>query len=136
MTKPTSNYEMVREFHDKFGAETDAEFRRDLIDLKMRLINEELKELRAELYGGSPPFIKPKNINKAKFAKELVDLLYVVYGLGDTFGIPVDEVFTEVHRSNMSKLGDDGKPVTREDGKILKGPNYKQADVERITRHI
>lgn len=133
-SKDLSNFEKVREFQDKFGAETDAEFRRDLIDLKMRLINEELEELCAELYGVSFLCVEPIHIDRAKFAKELVDVLYVVYGLGDTFGIPVDKVFEEVHSSNMSKLGEDGRPVTRDDGKILKGPNYRPANIEKVLR--
>jgi len=135
MTKPTSNYEMVREFHDAMNVETDLpEYRRDAVNLRMRLINEELKELREELYGDRTDnkMISPKDIDHIKVAKELADLLYVVYGAADVFGILIDGVFAEVHKSNMSKLGEDGKPIYREDGKVLKGPNYKEADVAKV----
>jgi predicted HAD superfamily Cof-like phosphohydrolase len=80
-----------------------------------------------------------KELNKAivskdipAIAKELCDLLYVVYGMGITFGIPVDECFAEVHRSNMSKLGPDGKPIYRADGKVLKGPDYFEPDLRKV----
>ena len=65
-------------------------------------------------------------------AKELVDLLYVVYGTGSEFGIDLDKCFAEVHRSNMTKLGDDGKPVVREDGKFLKSDRYEKPNLKRI----
>jgi predicted HAD superfamily Cof-like phosphohydrolase len=57
-------------------------------------------------------------------ADAIADLLYVTYGAALTFGIPVREVFAEVHRSNMTKLDDEGKPLYREDGKVMKGPNF------------
>lgn len=65
-------------------------------------------------------------------AKELADLLYVVYGSAIEFGIPIDEVFDEVHRSNMSKLGPNGEAEVRGDGKILRGKYYSPADVRSI----
>lgn len=64
----------------------------------------------------------------------LEDLLVAIYSMADAFGIPIVAVFEEVHRSNMSKLGEDGKPILREDGKILKGPNFTQPDLERVMR--
>ena len=57
--------------------------------------------------------------------KELADLVYVCYQYAANMGWPLDEALDRVHRSNMSKLGEDGKPIYREDGKVLKGPNYK-----------
>lgn len=66
-------------------------------------------------------------------ADALADLLYVVYGAAHTYGIPIDAIFSEVHRSNMSKLGDDGRPVLRPaDGKVMKGPNYSAPALEPI----
>ena len=65
-------------------------------------------------------------------ADALTDILYVVYGTGHSYGIDLDECFQEVHSSNMSKLGEDGKPIRRDDGKILKGPNYFAPDLESI----
>lgn len=82
--------------------------------LRCALIEEEAAEFRAAVEDGDIVGV----------ADAIADLLYVVYGAALTFGIPVREVFTEVHRSNMTKLGDDGVPVYREDGKVLKGPNF------------
>jgi len=64
--------------------------------------------------------------------KELADLVYVVYGFAATFGWDLDEAVRRVHASNMSKLGDDGQPIYREDGKVLKGPNYEPPNLEDL----
>lgn len=63
---------------------------------------------------------------------ELADILYVVYGTALHYGVDLDAVVAEVHRANMSKLGDDGKPLRRADGKVLKGPNYRPPDVAGV----
>lgn len=122
-----SNYEMVREFHQVFGAEL-----RDTPS--MQTSDAELKVLRGNLiYEECREVLDALDFNDiAHLAKELADLLYVVYGTAASFGIPMDAVFAEVHRSNMSKAGEDGKPILRDDGKVLKGPNYFQADVQKI----
>ena len=62
---------------------------------------------------------------QAEALKELADLVYVCYQYAENMGWLLDEALDRVHKSNMSKLGEDGKPVYREDGKVLKGPNYK-----------
>ena len=62
--------------------------------------------------------------NLLEVADALTDLLYVTYGAGHAFGIDLDKCFEEVQNSNMSKLGDDGKPIYNEFGKVMKGPNY------------
>ena len=69
---------------------------------------------------------------KAALLKELCDLQYVLSGFAVTFGLPLDEAFKRVHESNMSKLGPDGNPIYREDGKVLKGPNYKKPDLSDL----
>lgn len=89
-----------------------------LLDLRLKLIEEEYAEATEAQ-------------SLENFVKEMADLVYVVLGFFATAGIDFDLVFDEVHRSNMSKLGDDGKPLIREDGKVLKGPNYTPADVTR-----
>lgn len=61
--------------------------------------------------------------------KELADLVYVTYGYAATFGWDLDEAVRRVHASNMSKLDDKGEPIYREDGKVLKGPNYQEPDL-------
>lgn len=65
-------------------------------------------------------------------AQELADVVYVAYGTAYSLGIPLDAVLAEVHRANMSKMGDDGRPVLREDGKVLKGPNFRPPDVAAV----
>ena len=65
-------------------------------------------------------------------ADALTDLLYVVYGAGHAFGIDLDECFHEVHRSNLSKLGTDFKPIKREDGKVLKPDTYSPPDLKTV----
>jgi predicted HAD superfamily Cof-like phosphohydrolase len=65
-------------------------------------------------------------------ADALTVILYVTYGAGAGFGIDLDKCFKEVHSSNMSKLDRDGRPIYREDGKILKGPDYFEPNLEKI----
>ena len=67
--------------------------------------------------------------NPAEELKELADLVYVVYGYANVRGWNLDEALRRVHVSNMSKLGDDGRPLFRADGKVMKGPNYKKPDL-------
>lgn len=90
--------------------------------LRLDLIEEELDELTDAVVKG----------DVVEIADALADILYVTYGAAHTFGIPIDEVFAEVHRSNMTKLGADGKPVLRADGKAMKGPNYEPPQVAKI----
>lgn len=135
----TSNFNMVQEFHEAMGVKKEIwEPSQSLIDLRLNLIDEELTELTKEFYTGYLDFNEtpqPNTLldyfNKKQVAKELADLLYVVYGTADSFGIDIDRVFAEVHRSNMSKLVD-GKPLKREDGKVLKGPNYTPPNLDFI----
>lgn len=118
----------VREFHEAFGlpvAESVTVPDTDRIALRRSLIREESNEAIHELSGFLYSFGKAENL-----AKELADLLYVTYGCALEFGIDLDKVFEEVHRSNMSKLGEDGKPIYREDGKVIKGPNYRPPNLE------
>ena len=88
-------------------------------ELRCALIEEEAAEFRAAVEDGDIVGV----------ADAIADLLYVVYGAALTFGIPVREVFAEVHRSNMTKLGGDGVPLYREDGKVLKGPNFSPPEL-------
>lgn len=94
----------------------------EVADLRIELIAEELQELCEAV----------DNRDMAEIADALTDLLYVVYGAGAAYGIDLDATFDEVHESNMSKLGEDGNPIYREDGKILKGPNYWAPDMEKF----
>ena len=73
---------------------------------------------------------------KARMLKEMADVQYVLSGLAVTLGLPLQEAFNRVHQSNMSKLGLDGKPLYRDDGKVMKGPNYLPPDMETLLETI
>lgn len=127
-----TNYEMVQEFHEVMGTRRNVwPPTQDLLSLRCDLIAEEINEVAGELPNDQTDLEALKEISKQRLAKELADLLYVVYGTADAFGIDIDRVFAEVHRSNMSKLVD-GKPLKREDGKVLKGPNYTPPDLSFV----
>lgn len=122
-----SNFESVGVFMHTFNQEVkkEAEFPSEQIcKLRVDLIDEELEELKEA--------IRDKDI--VEVADALTDLLYVVYGAGHAFGIDLDACFNEVHRSNMSKLGSDGKPMYREDGKVLKGPAFFEPNLKQIVQ--
>lgn len=122
-------YEMVLEFHEKFGAAINQPFSADLIELRVNLIDEEAIEVWAELEEFTGKY--RKDINKVKLTKELADLMYVTIGTAITFGLPLEEVFAEVHKSNMSKLTKEGYVLRREDGKVLKSDQYQEPDLEK-----
>lgn len=102
--------------------------RQRLIQEEFREVEEEFERIKQRLVMGYPN-ARAVYYDIARLAKELADLHYVIDGTELEFGIPGDEVYTEVHQSNMSKLGSDGRPLRRHDGKVLKGPNYFEADI-------
>ncbi len=111
------------------------------IKLGLKLIEEETEEFREAVENlfentecGEGEDVL--NDNREDLAKELTDILYVCYWTAAKIGIDVNEAFRRVHASNMSKLGLDGKPVKREDGKVLKGPGYHAPDLSDIVRHV
>lgn len=117
--------EMVKQFHSALGqpiGESPHLPSEDRELLRLSLLNEEYGEVMEAL----------RNRDLSNLAKELADLVYVTYGFAIEAGIDLDSVLEEVHRSNMSKMGADGKPIYRADGKVLKGPNYFEADVDSI----
>ncbi len=120
-----SNFEKVKIFMKAFGQEVKekAEFPGDKItSLRCDLINEELQELQDA--------IRRKDIKEV--ADALTDILYVTYGAGHAFGIDLDKCFLEVQKSNMSKLGEDDKPIYNDKGKVMKGPNYFKPDLNKF----
>lgn len=126
-----TNFKMVEEFHRAFKPhQIGIPFSIDDLTLCQTLITEEAMEVD----DAADHLVYTPNSKeyRAAFAKELTDLLYVVYSAGVTFGIDLDEAFKRVHESNMSKLGEDGKPIKRADGKILKGPNYWVPDLSGL----
>lgn len=141
MMKDKTNFEKVREFHKAFGLDLDNKNPdKELLQLRENLISEECAEFYNEIFEQNPIWDLEKPIveyyiedfDRQRVAKELADILYVTYGTAAAFGIDIDTVFNIVHESNMSKLGEDGKPIYRDDGKVLKGPNYKEADLSGV----
>jgi len=116
---------MVHEFHETFGSTINDKptipSPRD-VGLRKALIAEEAREFEEAADKG----------DLEEIAKELADILVVTYGAAVTYGIDMEEVFREVHRSNMSKVWEDGTIRRREDGKVLKPPTYSKANVGPI----
>lgn len=120
---------MVEHFHWRFNCPVDQRTP-DVLGTRRRLINEESRELRDELVTAHQALALGDRIpNLDKIAKEMSDVLYVVYGTAVALGIDLEEAFRRVHQSNMSKLGVDNRPIFREDGKVLKGDNYFEPDM-------
>jgi len=120
-----TNFELVGDFMESMDQDVlmSPEFPDEYIQkLRIDLIEEELDELHLAV----------DNQNMVEVADALTDLLYVVYGAGHAFGIDLDECFAEVHRSNLSKLGTDFKPIKREDGKVLKPDTYSPPDLKTV----
>ena len=120
-----SNFNKVKIFMKTFGQEvkTKPSFSTDKINsLRYDLINEELEELKEAM----------KNKDLLEVADALTDILYVTYGAGHAFGVDLDKCFEEVQNSNMSKLGEEGKPIYNEAGKVMKGPKYFKPDLTKF----
>ena len=100
----------------------------EVLKLRHNLIEEELNEFYKAVFDTYCAHMDYDDAAKKKAMVEMIDgitdLLYVVVGTAVAFGIPIDTAFERVHASNLSKLGEDGKPIYRKDGKILKGPNF------------
>tara|TARA_B100000519_G_C14141232_1_gene389920 strand:- start:456 stop:881 length:426 start_codon:yes stop_codon:yes gene_type:complete len=125
--------DQARIFREKFGQEildniSSAGFiKKKLWDMQLDLIEEEASEL---FEAAEDLFESPEdNQLRIKFVKEISDLVFVCYQLAAAFSIDLDEAMLRVFDSNMSKLDEYGKPIYREDGKVLKGPNYKEPDL-------
>ena len=122
-----SNFKDVKIFMEKFGqmVRTKPQFPDDkTMQLRLDLIKEELGELEEAM--------KTKNLKEV--ADALTDILYVTYGAGYAYGIDLDQCFKEVQRANMSKIGEDGKPIYNDQGKVMKGPNYTKPDLSKFVK--
>ena len=120
-----SNFNKVKTFMETFGQEvkTKPSFSADKVNnLRCDLIKEELEELKVAI----------KNKDLLEVADALTDILYVTYGAGHAFGIDLDKCFDEVQKSNMSKLGEDGRPIYNESGKVMKGPAYFKPNLNKL----
>ena len=149
---------LVRIFHSIFGhpiAERLTPGDKKLRELRVKLIAEELTELCQALgvrlaidhdprlaeedgrnYTRVEAVFNNDQVNLTEAADALGDLDYVVQGSNLVFGIPAEAVMTEIQRSNLSKLGEDGQPIYREDGKIMKGPNYAPPNIRHVLDRI
>ena len=122
-----TNFEKVGLFMKTFGQDVKNKpgFSSEKINnLRISLINEELEELKQAM----------KNNDLKEVVDALTDILYVTYGAGHAFGVNLDKCFDEVQKSNMSKLGEDGKPIYNEAGKVMKGPNYFKPDLSKFIK--
>ena len=120
-----TNFTDVKVFMETFGqmVRTKPQFPDEkTMKLRYDLIKEELNELEHAM--------KTKNLKE--IADALTDILYVTYGAGFAYGIDLDKCFKEVQRANMSKLGEDGKPIFNEKGKVMKGPNYREPNLKQF----
>jgi predicted HAD superfamily Cof-like phosphohydrolase len=119
--------DMVMEFHQVYNTyiSEKPELRdKKIAKLRIGLFDEELNEFKEAVYTD----------NLVEIADAIGDIIYIAIGAAISYGIPIDEVFTEIHRSNMSKLDAHGHPIHREDGKVVKGPNYVPPDIAPILR--
>ena len=122
-----TNFDKVGTFMKTFGQEVKSKpsLSSDKINmLRYNLIKEELDEFKQAL----------ENKDLLEVADALTDILYVTYGAGHAFGIDLDACFEEVQNSNMSKLGQDGKPIFNDQGKVMKGPNYFKPDLTKFIK--
>ena len=121
----TTNFELAGDFMEAYGQDIPVAPKwpdQKIQNLRLALIDEEVGELRQAI----------QDKDMVEVADALTDILYVVYGAGHAFGIDLDECYNEVHRSNLTKLGEDGYPMKDEDGKVMKGPNYEEPDLEQF----
>ena len=122
-----TNFQKVKKFMETFGQEVKSRpslSSEKINELRFNLIREELDEFKQAL----------DNNDLLEVADALTDILYVTYGAGHAFGIDLDACFEEVQNSNMSKLGNDGKPIYNDQGKVMKGPNYFKPDLSKFIK--
>ena len=122
-----TNFQKVKNFIETFGQEVKSRpslSSNKINILRYNLIKEELDEFKQAL----------DNNDLLEVADALTDILYVTYGAGHAFGINLDACFEEVQNSNMSKLGNDDKPIYNDQGKVMKGPNYFKPDLSKFIK--
>lgn len=135
MTKSREEY--IREFHEAFGASVHEEPSVELLALRKTLIFEETRELIADIDTAMAHIEKGETVPNALYInmlKEMADVQVVLSGMSVSLKPlhKLDEAFRRVHQSNMSKLDSNGKPILRDDGKILKGPHYAPPDLSDL----
>lgn len=126
----------LKEFHETFAPDQGEDELFEILERRSRLIQEEYEEVyealslvdRSDL--GRTSFTVEEA--KVELASELADLLYVIYGTAEELGIPLQEVFQEIHRANMRKVWDDGQVHRNDYGKVIKPPNFVKADIQKV----
>ncbi len=120
----------VGDFHRAYGLPVrespTVDVGADQVELRLALIEEEVGELAEAARAG----------DLVGVADALADIVYVAYGTAHVYGIDLDAVLDEVHSSNMTKLGADGRPIRRADGKVLKGPSYRPPNIAAVLRTL
>lgn len=141
---------LVRQFHTTYGlpiVDDAPDVDRERVHMRMALIAEEFAELMGAVYGGDAETSILDVVRQAvagddgtrdtvETADALADLIYVIYGMALEIGVPLADVLAEVQVSNLSKLGADGKPIYRDDGKVLKGPGFRDPQIARVLRAV
>ena len=132
-----TNEEYIKEFHKAFRLPIEEDITVPLLKLRKTLIAEEVKELFEELDIVIKKLEAGEEVSKENYVnmlKEMSDVQVVLSGTAVSIKQlrNLHEAFIRVHESNMSKLGEDGKPIYREDDKVLKGPNYKKPNLEDL----
>lgn len=125
------------EFHAAFETDINVAMTPELLRLRKTLLAEEMRELFEEMDRAIAALEAGEAIPlpvAANMLKEAADVQYVLSGMSVTFGWPITEVYARVHASNMSKLGEDGRPVRRADGKVLKGPAYHPPQLDDLVK--
>ena len=135
MTK--AREDSVREFHEVFGLTIGADPTVKLLQLRRSLIDEETQELFSDIDAAIAYLERGEIVPRELYTnmlKELADVQVVISGTAVALKPlkELEEAFQRVHDSNMSKLGEDGKPLYRDDGKVLKGPNYFEPDLSDL----
>ena len=132
-----TNEEYIKEFHEAFGVVVEEEPTVELLKLRKTLITEEVKVFFEELDLVIKKLEAGEKIDKEIYKnllKEMADVQVVLSGTAVSIKQlrNFHEAFIRIHESNMSKLGEDGNPIYREDGKVLKGPNYKKPNLDDL----
>ena len=128
----------LKECHKAMECALNAPLSVETLELRYRLLDEELKELKVEMDTLCQELKASGTTTletRTRMLKELSDLQYVLSGMAVSFNLPLEEAFLRVHHSNMSKLVD-GKPLKRADGKFLKGPNYQPPHLEDLAERV
>ncbi len=138
--------DLVRQFHEVYGLpiqHDQPEVDRERVHMRMRLIYEEVSELTGAVYGAQARRLLEETISSlpddgtrdtVETADALADLVYVIYGMALECGISLPAVLREVQASNLSKLDSEGKPIYREDGKVLKGENFFPPNIKKALK--